>query len=143
MFGHEASVVTSRPNTSSRNTTLISVVIVVAILYFARVVLIPLALAVLVAFLLGPSVMWLRHRGIGRLPSVLIVVHLAFAVIGAMGFLLAVQLTELGHKMPEYEQNIHKKLISIRDSSSGVIGRFSRFMHDFNQEMNPPASKPG
>ena len=135
-------MVTSRPNTSSRNTTLIGVVIVVGILYFARVVLIPLALAVLFAFLLGPLVMWLRHRGIRRLPSVLIVVHLAFAVIAALGFLLVVQLTELGHKMPEYEQNIHNKLISIRNSSSGVIGRFSRFMHDFNQEMSTPATRP-
>jgi predicted PurR-regulated permease PerM len=145
IFQHEASVVTSRPNPGSRNTTLISVVIVVAVLYFARVVLIPLALAVLFAFLLGPLVMWLRHRGIGRLPAVLIVVHLAFAVIAALGFLLAVQLTELGHKMPEYEQNIHNKLISIRNSSSGVIGRFSRFMHDFNQELSAPAAnvKPG
>jgi len=133
-------VVTNRPNTDSRNTTLISVVIVVAILYFARVVLIPLALAVLFAFLLGPIVMWLRHRGIGRVPAVLIVVHLAFAVLAALGFLLAIQLTELGHKMPEYEQNIHNKMKSIRDSSSGVIGRFSRFMHDFNQELSTPTS---
>lgn len=131
---------TNRPNTDSRNTTLISVVIVVAVLYFARVVFIPLALAILFAFLLGPIVMWLRHRGIGRVPAVLIVVHLAFAVIATLGFLLAVQLTDLGHKMPEYEQNIHNKLKSIRESSSGAIGRFSRFMHDFNQELSAPAS---
>src|SRR5579862_7751102 len=140
MFRGEAFVVSNRPSTDSRNTTLISVVIVVAILYFARVVLIPLALAVLFAFLLGPIVMWLRHRGIGRVPAVLIVVHLAFAVLAALGFLLAIQLTELGHKMPEYEQNIHNKMKSIRDSSSGVIGRFSRFMHDFNQELSTPTS---
>jgi predicted PurR-regulated permease PerM len=140
IFPHEASVVTNRPNTESRNTTLIGVVIVVGILYFARVVLIPLALAVLVAFLLGPLVNWLRHWGIRRLPAVLIVVHLAFAVITGFGFLMAFQLTELGHKMPEYEQNIHNKFKSIRDSSSGVIGRFSRFVHDFNQELTSPPS---
>src|SRR5690348_14620396 len=116
----------NRPNTDSRNTTLISVVIVVAILYFARVVLIPLALAVLFAFLLAPLVMRLRRWGIWRIPSVLIVVLLAFTVIGAFGFLMTVQLTELGGKMPEYEQTIHNKVKSIRESSSGIIGRFSR-----------------
>jgi predicted PurR-regulated permease PerM len=118
-------------------------VIVVAVLYFARVVFIPLALAVLFAFLLAPLVTRLRRWKIGRIPAVLIVVHLAFAVIGAFGFLMAVQLTELGHKMPEYEQNIHNKLKSIRDSSNGVIGRFTRFMHDFNQEISSPSSRAG
>jgi predicted PurR-regulated permease PerM len=119
------------------------VVIVVAVLYFARVVFIPLALAILFAFLLAPLVTRLRRWKIGRIPSVLIVVHLAFAVIAAFGFLMALQLTDLGHKMPEYEQNIHNKLKSIRDSSSGLMGRLSRFMHDFNQEMSSPASRPG
>lgn len=133
-------MVTNRPSAESRNTTLIGVVIVVAILYFARVVLIPLALAVLFAFLLGPLVMRLRHRGIGRVPAVLIVVNLAFALIAGFGFLMATQLTELGHQMPQYEQNIHKKLTSIRESSSGAMGRFSRFMHEFNQELSAPAS---
>lgn len=138
-------MVTKRPNIDWRNTTLISVVIVVAVLYFARVVFIPLALAILFAFLLGPLVMRLRHWGIWRVPSVLIVVLLAFTVIAAFGFLMTVQLTELGRKMPEYEQNIHNKLKPIRDSSSGIIGRFSRLMHDFNQELSSAGSntKPG
>ncbi len=133
---------TNRPNTNSGSATLINVVIVVVILYFARDVLIPLALAILFAFLLAPLVMRLRHWGLGRVPAVLIVVHLAFALIAGFGFLTAVQMTELGHKMPEYEQNIHNKFKSIRDSSSGVFGHFSRMMHDFNQEITP-ASTPG
>lgn len=133
---------TNRPNTNSGSATLLNVVIAVAILYFARDVLIPLALAVLFAFLLAPLVTRLRHWGVGRVTSVLIVVHLAFALIGAFGFLMAVQMTELGHKLPEYEQNIHKKFTSIRDSSKGVIGHFSRIMHDFSQEMNP-STAPG
>src|SRR5678815_5193508 len=54
--------------------TLLSVVAVVAILYFARVVLIPLALAVLFAFLLAPLVLRLRRIGLGRAPAVTLVV---------------------------------------------------------------------
>lgn len=133
----QSNVVPNRPNTNSRSTALIGVVIVVAVLYLARVVFIPLALAILVAFLLAPLVMRLRHWGLWRMPAVLIVVLLAFALIAGFGFLMAIQVTELGHKMPEYEQNIHKKVQSIRESSNGIIGRFSRLMHDVNQEMNP------
>lgn len=138
-------MVTNRPNTDSRSTTLINLVTVVAVLYFAREVLIPLALAVLFAFLLAPLAMRLRHWGLWRVPSVLIVVNLAFALMAALGFLMAVQLTELGHELPQYEQNIHNKLKSIRDSSSGFIGRVTRIMHDFNQEINPSGAngKPG
>ena len=135
-------MITSRPKTNSSSATLISVVIVVAVLYFARVVFIPLALAILISFLLAPLVTRLRHWGMWRMPSVLIAVHLAFVLIAAFGFLMTVQLTELGRKMPEYEQNIHNKLKSIRESSSGVIGHMSRIMHDFNQELSP-APQPG
>lgn len=138
-------MITNRPNTNSASATLISVVIVVGVLYFARVVFIPLALAVLVSFLLAPLVTRLRRWGFWRMPSVLAVVLLAFVAIAGFGFLMAVQLTELGHKMPEYEQNIHNKMKSIRESSSGVMGRISRIMHDFNQELSPtnaPANQP-
>src|SRR5690348_9379966 len=80
-----ANVITSRPNQSPGSATLLSVATVVAILYFARDVFIPLTLAVLFAFLLAPLVMRLRHWGLGRVPSVLIIVHLAFAAMAALG----------------------------------------------------------
>lgn len=138
-------MVPNRPNPNSRNSTLVGVVIVVAVLYLARVVFIPLALAILVAFLLAPLVMRLRRWGLWRMPAVVIVVLLAFALIVGFGFLMAVQTTDLGRKMPEYEQNIHKKMESIRESSNGVIRQFSRLMHNINQEMSPGGSggKPG
>lgn len=132
-------VITNRPNTNSGSATLISVVIVVAVLYFARVVFIPLALAILVSFLLAPLVTRLRRWGVWRVPAVLIAVNVAFVAIAAFGFLMAVQLTELGHKLPEYEQNIHNKWKSIRESSSGVVGHISKIMHEFNQELSPAA----
>lgn len=132
-------VITNRPNTNSGSATLISVVIVVAVLYFARVVFIPLALAVLFAFLLAPLVTRLRRWGVWRVPAVVIAVNAAFVAIAAFGFLMAVQLTDLGHKLPEYEQNIHNKWKSIRESSSGILGHISKIMHEFNQELSPAA----
>ncbi len=133
-------MIANRPNPSSRGNALLSVIVVVAVLYFARDVFIPLALAVLFAFLLGPLVMRLRHWGVWRMPAVLIVVALAFVAIAGVTDLMVVQLTELGRKMPEYEQNLHKKAQSVRDSSSGFIGHFSRVMHDFSTELNPTTS---
>lgn len=128
---------TNRANPSSRNTTLLSVVLVVAVLYFARDIFIPIALAVLISFLLAPLVMRLRRWGWWRVPSVLTVVILAFVVIAVIGSLVTAQLTDLGHKLPEYEHNIHQKLQSIRDSSKGVMGRVTRVIHNFNRELKP------
>ena len=114
--------------------------LVVAALYFARVVFIPVALAVLFSFLLAPLVTRLRRWGWWRMPSVLTVVTLAFGVMAVIGALMAAQLTDLGHKLPEYQHNIHQKIESIRDSSSGLIGHLSRVMHDYSEELKPSGS---
>ena len=50
--------------------------LVVAGLYWLQAVLIPLALAVLLTFLLSPVVSTLQRRGLGRVPSVLVTVSL-------------------------------------------------------------------
>jgi predicted PurR-regulated permease PerM len=132
----------NRPKQIARNTTLLSVVLVVAVLYFARDIFIPLALSVLVAFLLAPLVTRLRRWGWWRVPAVLSVVTLSFVVMSVIGFLMTTQLSELGHKLPEYQHNIHQKLQSIRDSSNGVLGKFSRVIHNFNQELKPTVAAP-
>ena len=87
---------TNRPNPVSRNgtSTLLSVALVVAVLYFARDIFIPIALAILFSFLLAPLVMRLRRWGWGRLPSVIAVVTLAF-VLMAMSFVLLLTINAL------------------------------------------------
>ena len=135
---------TNRSNPVSRNgtSTLLSVVLVVAVLYFARDIFIPIALAILFSFLLAPLVTRLRRWGWRRVPSVLAAVSLAFVSMAIVGTLMTTQLSDLGHKLPEYQHNIHQKLQSIRESSNGVTGRLSRLMHNFNQELKPVAPAP-
>src|SRR5581483_7392503 len=127
----------NRPSANTTSATLLIVVVVGAVLYFAREVFIPLALAMLFSFLLAPLVMRLRHWGVPRMPAVLGVVVLAFAVISVVIGLMAVQLGDLGHKLPEYQKNVNEKLHSIRDSSSGVIGRLTRVIHNVTEELSP------
>ena len=64
----------STPDPSS---PLISAVVLVAVLYFGREVLIPITLAILLSFLLAPVVGLLRWIHLGRVPSVLLAVILA------------------------------------------------------------------
>ncbi len=87
---------------------------VVAILYFAKEVLIPLALALLFSFLLGPLVRRLEHHGLRRVPSVLLVAAAFFCVFGSVAWLTTSQLVDLAGKVPAYQDNIQRKLESLR-----------------------------
>ncbi len=111
--------------------------IVVAVLYFGRTVFVPLALAVLLAFLLGPVVSRLQHWGLGRVPPAVGVVLLFLVILGFIGALMTTQLTDLAHKLPEYQTNIHRKVESIRASGGGLIKRVTRVVGDFTDSLTP------
>src|SRR5688572_6663790 len=88
---------------SSRFIVLASICIVVGALYFAQEVLIPLALAVLLCFLLAPLVTRLERWRIARAPAVIIVVSAAAAVLVLLGWVVTMQLINLADRLPEYE----------------------------------------
>src|SRR5688500_18543622 len=90
----------------SSATPLLALVVATAVLYLAREILIPLALAVLFAFVLAPLVRRLESWGFGRVPSVLIAVLLGMAVVVGLGWIAATQTVSLAGKLPEYRENI-------------------------------------
>src|SRR5579864_7738953 len=90
--------------------TLASVAVVVAALYLAKGVLVPLTLAVLLSFLLSPVCDWLERRKLGRIPAVLATVVVGFALLGAASWTAVVQMTELAPRVPDYQRNIQAKL---------------------------------
>jgi hypothetical protein len=69
-------------------------VLVVVVLYWAQAVLVPFAVAILLTFVVTPPVTWLQ-RWVGRVPAVLAVVTLVFAVLGLTGWGLARQMDHL------------------------------------------------
>jgi predicted PurR-regulated permease PerM len=95
------------------------VALVVAGLYWLQPVLIPLALAVLLTFLLSPVVSTLQRRGLGRVPSVLVTVLLALSILGGIGWTLARQLVTLADELPRYSLNIHRRIADVRGASKG------------------------
>src|SRR4029434_9216419 len=98
--------------------------VVVTILYVGRQLLIPLALAAMLTFLLAPLVGYIE-RWIGRIAAVLIVVAMLFGVFGGAGWLLTRQLIDLAAKLPDYQTNIDNRLNATRLPTGGAFGRFS------------------
>jgi predicted PurR-regulated permease PerM len=119
---------------------------VVTILYVGRQLLIPLALAAMLTFLLAPLVGYIE-RWIGRIAAVLIVVAMLCSVVGGAGWLLTRQLIDLAAKLPDYQTNIDNKLHAIRLPTGGAFGRFSHSVSELQKQLpdslEPPASATG
>jgi predicted PurR-regulated permease PerM len=95
------------------------VALVVVGLYWLQAVLIPLALAVLLTFLLSPVVGTLQRRGLGQVPSVLVTVLLALSILGGTGWTLTRQIVTLADELPQYRLNIHQRIADLRGASQG------------------------
>ena len=115
---------------------------IVAALYFARAVFIPLAVAILLTFILAPPARLLRRWGVPRVPAALIVVVVAFVFILGLAGLLGQQLTQLASELPQYEYTIAQKIQNIRKAvaSGGTLQRISEFLTQVNQEISPQQS---
>src|SRR5580765_202383 len=95
------------------------IALVVAGLYWLQAVFIPLALAVLLTFLLSPVVSTLQRRGLGRVPSVLVTVLLALSILGGIGWTLTRQVLTLADELPRYSVNIRHRIADLRGASKG------------------------
>ncbi len=93
-------------------------VLVIFVLYVAQALLVPIALAILLTFVLTSPVTWLE-RWIGRVPAVLVAVTLVFTILGLAGWGLARQLNSLAQDLPRYRVNILAKIADVRGAGKG------------------------
>jgi len=115
------------------------IVLATATLYWAQKVLIPLALAVLLAFVLNPVVTVVQRRGLGRVPSVILVACLSFLLLGGIGLALTLQVKRLVAELPQYRENVVQKVAGLREVGQG------RWLQDIEEMLKEPSegdSKP-
>ncbi|HEX4715469.1 MAG TPA: AI-2E family transporter, partial [Ktedonobacteraceae bacterium] len=104
------------------NEPLLVLGLVLLTLYFARDLLIPLAMALTLNFLLAPAVIQLERLRLPRLPSVILVVLLASAFLTVVGWVVVRQLLDVASDLPSYRQNIDDKLSTIHAPTTGPFG---------------------
>ena len=100
---------------------LASCVLIVAVLYWGQVVVIPLALAILLTFVLGPAVTLFRRFGLPRVAAVGVVVVLAFSLLAGLGWALVDQVGRLANDLPNYQSNIRQKISAVRGAGRGSL----------------------
>lgn len=112
----------------------------IAVLYFAREVFMPLAIAVLLTFALAPVVSLIRKSGIPRMPAVIAAVTAAFIAISAFSFVVVTQVSELAQQLPTYQSNILTKIRSAKDAGagSGIVKRITDAVERVGKEISQP-----
>jgi predicted PurR-regulated permease PerM len=122
----------------SRRTSFIALVIATAVLYLAAEVLIPLAIATLLAFLAAPAVRRLERWKLPRLAATLVVAAVGFGVIFAIGAIAATQALSLAAKLPEYRHNIATKIHALRHPDrKTTIGKAAEAIKDIERQAAP------
>ena len=112
-----------------------AVTLLVIILVHAKAVLVPVALAMLLAFILTPVAEALEHRRVPRLGAVAVVVLVALGVIGGFAYMLSLQLNDLAAKLPQYSTSIREKVATLRTSPGGAIANIQKTVDEVSQEL--------
>jgi predicted PurR-regulated permease PerM len=125
-----------------------AVALLVTILIQAKAVLVPVALAILLAFILTPLVEALERCRLPRIVAVATVVLLALGVLGGFGYVLTRQLNDLAAKLPHYSTSIREKFAALRASRDGTIANIQKTVEEVSQELdkqeqpqNPPKDR--
>lgn len=115
-------------------------VIIISALYVGREVFVPVALAILLSFVLARPVNFLQSLRVPRAAAAIVSVLLAFAVIFALGSLIATQLSRLAGDLPQYQSTIQSKITSLRGVTGGstTLERAEGMLQDLSKELNKP-----
>ena len=125
---------------SSNNWAMVTLFGTIAVLYFAREILIPLAFALILTFVLTPVVALLERSRIGRVPSVAVTVLVTMAAAGCVGWIIAIQLVNAAQELPRYRQNIQAKMAALRIPTTGPFGLAANSVKEIAREFSSPAA---
>ena len=133
----------SEARTATLQSLLIAAIVITG-LYVAREVLLPLALAILLSFVLTPALLFLRRLKVPRVVGVAIVVAFAFALIFGLGWLMSQQATQLAGDLPRYQHVLAEKISALRKSAAGspALEKATEAVKGLERELANPTPEP-
>jgi predicted PurR-regulated permease PerM len=116
--------------------------LVVAILRFAADVLLPIAFAVLLAFLLSPLVVRLMRWGLPKTVAIIATVVVTFSILGAVGWIVTSQAINLVRELPNYEENIQRKILALKQPHEpAAVSRMAGMIENLRKELTAPTDE--
>ena len=125
------------PNAARIFRALVVAFAIVFIMYVAAEVLKPLALAILLSFILAPLVQWVVRRGLPRSSSVALVLILVFTVVGGVTYVVGGQFASLADQLPTYQANIQKKLVALRPQNDSALDKARQAISSIERSLRP------
>jgi predicted PurR-regulated permease PerM len=124
-------------------TNFIILAIVVAALYFTRDILVPIALAVLLSFLLAPLVRLLQRWRLPRWLAVTCAVLGALAIALSLATMVMIEVNQLVSDLPRYQATLGNKVHNLRDAvgSAGILKNASSMLKDLDKELSTKDEK--
>ena len=123
---------------------LLIAVIVIGALYFAQEVLLPLVVAILLSFVLTPPLLVLQRIKVPRVLAVVVVVAIAFSILGGLGWLISHEATKLAGNLPSYRETLSQKIELLRETTaeSQVLKKAGDVLADLETQLERPAVGP-
>lgn len=117
--------------------------IAVTALYWAKMVFIPIALAIYLTFLLSIPANYLQHHGARRGLAVGIVAFGSLLLIAGFGWLIFEQMNEFVKELPGYRGNLEAKARQLREmTEGGPLAELERLMEDISEDVFPQKEQP-
>jgi predicted PurR-regulated permease PerM len=125
----------------SKLLAVVATVVLITTLYLAKTVVLPLALALLLSFVLAPLVTGLERLRLPRIISIAIVLLTVGTVLGVVGWTVLVQLVEVTDALPAYTNNIHEKLQSFHQSKTTSFVRAQHELDTLSKQLSDLSSE--
>src|SRR5208283_103201 len=119
---------------------ILAVTFATAVLYFARDILLPLAMATMLSVIFRPLASR-AERLMGRLAGTALVVLGAIAIVGAIGYFLTTELTSVADQLADYSPNIAAKLTAMEKNTPSSLRRIERAIESVQQEIQRSSPK--
>lgn len=134
---------------TDRISTAVNLLLLIALtcglLHYGKAVLIPVALAILFAFLLAPVVKALQKLRTPKSLAIMIVVIAVFSVLAAFSYVVTRQVAALTAELPKYEANLREKVKSLKSLSAtdGFLGGAGDMIGRLGAELETEGPAPG
>lgn len=126
----------------SRLSPMFGVLLTITVLYLAREIFVPLALALMLGFLLSPLVKHLERWHFRRGLAVAVVMMFSLVAVGFVGWVVSQQLVDVLNQIPAYKDNIRGKLMALSVGHNPSLNKVKNSVEELGKELDAPTQEP-
>ena len=119
--------------------SLLTLVLVVAVLWAAKAILLPLALGIILAFALTPVVKLFDRYRLPRFAGVTLTMLLALGVVGGIGYVVVDQFAELSAELTRYTSSMRRKVAELRPGKDATFQQLTRTVNRVTEQLDDNA----